>query len=255
VLQARSYCTGILVRSIPPGVRRGLLVRLTSQQALSKTSHAVLREFIKLSEKAPHAQTLLASLKGGGTLLYPSLTSRNSAQRPLGRATAGSLQSAAYHYFRGNQEFRYQIKLANTFHVLRTHIKLNGKYWRTHDVVSFIYGDPQDHAARSEVRLGVIMEYMVVRYWPANEGGDSESLEGRTTVFVKLYPFKPRGVTVTYGNGDGFTSFRVKKTSVDNQRPIIVHSDALMTLYCKVPDAALDDRYIWSVPIALSFAD
>jgi hypothetical protein len=99
------------------------------------------------------------------------------------------------------------------------------------------------------------MEYMVVRYWPANEGGDSESLEGRTTVFVKLYPFKPRGVTVTYGNGDGFTSFRVKKTSVDNQRPIIVHSDALMTLYCKVPDAALDDRYIWSVPIALAFAD
>jgi hypothetical protein len=253
VLQARSYCTGILVRSIEPRVRRGLLQRLQAQEAQRETGHAVLREFVKMSEKAPHEQTLLASLKGGGTLVCPSLTTRISTRKKLGQGAGCPLRNAAYIYFRANQEFRYQIKLGEKYHVLRTHVKLNGRFWRTNEVVSFVYGAP--NAARASVRLGVIMEYLVVRFWPANEGGDSENLEGRTTVFVKLYPFAQAGVTVTYGNGDGFTSFRVKKSSAVDQTPVIVHSDALMTLYCKVPDAALDNRYSWCVPVALAFAD
>jgi hypothetical protein len=253
VLQARSYCTGILVRSIEPNVRRNLLKRLKSQEEHRMTGHEVLREFMKMSEKAPHHQTLMASLKGGGTLVYPHLTGRNSLTRNIGQARADGLQQAAFKYFRSNQNFRYQIKLAKTFQSLLTHVKLNGRFWRTQDVVTFIYGAPTD--ARASVRLGVIMEYMVVRFWPANEGGESEDLEGRYTVFVKLYPFAQEGVTVTYGNGDGFTSYRVRKTSALGQKPVIVHSDSLMTLYCKVPDAALDNNYIWSVPVALAFAD
>ena len=40
-----------------------------------------------------------------------------------------------------------------------------------------------------------------------------------------------------------------------NQRAIFIHSDALSTLYCMVPDAALNDHYAWCVPFALAFAD
>ena len=120
-------------------------------------------------------------------------------------------------------------------------------------MVSFIYGGPG--GARAIYRLGFIMEYIIVRFWPANEGEDAEDLEGRDTTFVKLWPFEESGVTTMHGSGDGFTTFRVKRIAPQNQRPIFIHSDALSTLYCMVPDAALNRHYQWCIPSALAFAD
>ena len=114
-------------------------------------------------------------------------------------------------------------------------------------MVSFIY--------EGAYRLGLVMEYIVVRFWPANEGPDTEVLEGRNAIFVKLWPLAESGVTAIYGNGDGFTTFRVKRTPNQNQQPIYIHSDSLSTLYGMVPDVDLNDQYCWCVPVALAFAD
>ena len=206
-----------------------------------------------MSEKAPHEQTLLASLKGGGKLVYPILSSRNIVVRSLGQATTSGLKTAAYQFFRNSQEFKNRIELDQKVWVLYTQVKLNGKHWKRKDVVSFIYGAPG--AVSTSQQLGVIMVFYVVRFWPANEAGNCEDLEARTAVFAKLWPFPDSGVSSTYGNGDGFTSFRVKKKSIRNQQPIVVHSDALMALYFKVPDAALNTHYHWCVPLSLAFTD
>lgn len=247
VLQARSYTTGILVRSIDPNIRRSLLERLKVAEGKRGTGGAVLKEFTKMSETAPSEQTVLASLKGSGFVVVPTLTSRNSCVRYLPQTSTHGLRRAAFSYFFTHQEFRYQVKLAKNIHILRTYVKVNGKVWKTRQMVSFIY--------EGAYRLGLVMEYIIVRFWPANEGADTEVLEGRNTTFVKLWPLAESGVTAIYGYGDGFTTFRVRRTSNQNQQPIYIHSDSLSTLYCVVPDAALDEDYSWCVPIALAFAD
>ena len=255
VLQAHSYSTGILVRSIEPSIRRSLVQRLRVAEEYRGTGASVLKQFLQMSEKAPYEQTVLASLKGGGCVVVPNLTSRNSSRRFLPQASTHGLRKAAFSYFHTNQEFRYLVKLGQKINIVSTHIKINGNFWNCRDVVSFIYGGPGTAFARATYRLGIIMEFIVVRFWPANEGGDTEPLDGRNTVFVKLWPFEESGVIAMYGNGDGFTSFRVKLSSGQNQQAIYIHSDSLSTLYSLVPDADLNDRYCWCVPVALAFAD
>jgi hypothetical protein len=243
VLQAHSYSTGILVRSIEPDVRRRLVERLEVAAVTRGTGKTVLKEFLKMSETAADEQTLLASLKGGGCVVVPNLTSRNSVRRFLPQAVSHGLRRAAFSHFYAHQEFRYQVKLGKNTNVVTTHLKINGKKWDIGALVSFIYGGRGTAYARATYRLGFVMEYIVVKFWPANEGGDTEALDGRVTTFLKLWPLAESGVMAIYGNGDGFTSFRVEGTSGLNQEPIYIHSDALSTLYCNVPDAALNKDY------------
>ena len=255
VLQARSYSTGILVRSIEPNIRRSLVRRLRVAEEYRGTGTTVLKEFLKMSEKAPHEQTVLASLKGGGCVVVPNLTSRNSCKRRLPQSSTHGLRRAAFSYFHAHQEFRYVVKLGKDINIVGTQVRVNGKDWKLRSVVSFIYGGSGTAIARGTYMLGIVMEFIVVRFWPANEGGDADPLDGRNTVFVKLMPLEERSVIAMYGNGDAFTSFRVKRTSANNQQPIYIHTDSLSTLYSVVPDADLNKQYCWCVPIALAFAD
>ena len=229
----RSYCRGILVRSIPPNI---------TDHANGAFSYKSL-----LEAQAP-VIALLPYQKGFGGIHF-SLHSHNHFS--INEREVMGLRAAVNEYFRNHVFYNHVVRLCPTVDVISTLIWVNGTKWKVGSVCEYAAFGANSHM---RLKVGVICAFIVVRF--TEHRGSSNT---KQELFVRFRYFDEAGVTRIHmcdrTGSNNMYMYRVRKSSRNRGAIDIVHADALYSLMCSVPDSQGGEGYVNLSLVAKAFAD
>ena len=127
-VQARSFCRGILARSVDPAIRRTLLARFNADD--NDTTH--LRSFLDLGNKR---RGWRKTTKGSGAFSW-NIHTHNSLTcdvRDLNR-----LQGGADAYFFSCPDFPRRMLLTRKATIIHTCVSINGTDWDVGNICEYV---------------------------------------------------------------------------------------------------------------------